>query len=149
MINVNLSGFAQLQARLQALSKEEATKAGKIANRAGAAVLRKQTIKDAPRSSKTTEGEIRTRHNKDGSTRQEVHGKIANHVVVKKTKSPSSTEVHNAVAINGAYHAVFVEFGSIHNAANPFMLKALTTSQQSVIDAISKVLNKQLIKRGV
>ncbi len=148
MITANVTGTAALQRRLEQLSKEEATKAGQIANRAGAAVLRKEVIKEAPNSPKTTEGETRTRHNKNGSTRQETHHKIVNSVKVKKTKSTSTTQVHNAVSIGGAYHASFVEFGSIRNTANPFMMRTLQTSQQPIIDTIAKVLNKQLIKRG-
>ena len=148
-ISANMRGLAALQRRLENLSKEEAIKAGQIANRAGAAVARKAAIKEAPVSPKTMEGETRTRHNKGGSTRQETHGKIVNHIRVKKTKSSDPTQVHNAVYVDGsAYHASFVEFGSIHNAADPFMLRALEGSQQSIIDAIAKVLNKQLTKRG-
>ncbi|KQO06906.1 HK97-gp10 family putative phage morphogenesis protein [Sphingomonas sp. Leaf242] len=148
MINFNMSGLAALQKRLESLSKEEATKAGQIANRAGAAVLRKEVIKTAPNSPKTTEGEIRTRHTKGGGTRKETHHKIVNSVKVKKTKGSKATEVHNAVTIFGAYHATFVEFGSIRNTADPFMLRALNASQGSIIETISKVLNKQLVKRG-
>lgn len=147
-LGVNLRGFSDLQRRLETLSKEEATKAGQIANRAGAAVLRKKVIESAPNSPKTTEGETRTRHNKGGTTRQETHHKIVNSVKVKKLKAGQAGEVKNAVTIVGAYHASFVEFGSIHNTADPFMLRALKANEQSIMDAISKVLNKQLIKRG-
>lgn len=124
-LSVDLRGFSALQRRLESLSKDEATKAGQIANRAGAAVLRKAVIATAPKSPKTTEGEIRTRHNKGGTTRQEVHNKIVNSVRVKKIKAGQAGEVKNAVTIVGAYHATFVEFGSIHNSADPFMLRAL------------------------
>lgn len=148
MITANMRGLNALQRRLESLSKEEATRAGQIANRAGAAVLRKKVMETAPNSPKTTEGEVRTRHNKGGTTRPEKHRKIVNNVKVKKTKSTDPTQVHNAVAIVGAYHASYVEFGSIHNTANPFMVRALESSQQSIIDAIAKVLNKQLVKRG-
>ena len=150
MITADMRGLKALQRRLESLSKEEATKAGQIANRAGAAVLRKEVIKTAPNSPKTKEGEVRTRHNKGGTTRQETHGKIVNNVKVKKTKSSDPTQVHNAVTIGSkAYHASFEQFGSIHNTANPFMLGALEASQQSIIETIAKVLNKQLVKRGV
>lgn len=150
MITANLRGLAALQDRLESLSKQEATKAGQIANRAGAATLRKEAITEAPNSPKTTEGETRTRHNRGGTTRQETHGKIVNNIKVKKLKSADPTQVKNAVTIGSrAYHSSFVEFGSIHNAADPFMIRALTNSQQSIIDTIGKVLNKQLIKRGV
>lgn len=149
-LSVNLRGFNQLQQRLARLSKEEATKAGQIANRAGATAYAKEARKIAPASSKTTEGEVRTRHNKGGTTRTEVHGKLRNHIKVRKTKSTSVTQVHNAIGLDGfAYHGTFVEFGSIHNSANPFMFRALTSNQQTIIDAIAKSLQKQLIKRGV
>lgn len=149
VITAQMRGLAALQKRLEQLSKEEATKAGQIANRAGAATLRKEVIKQAPNSPKTTEGEQRTRHNKGGTTRQEAHGKIVNHVKVKKTKSTDPTQVKNAVTIGSkAYHSSFVEFGSIRNTADPFMLRALQIAQQSIIDTIAKVLNKQLIKRN-
>lgn len=143
-----MRGLNALQRRLETLAKDEATKAGQSANRSGAAVLRKEVIKAAPNSPKTTEGETRNRHNKGGSTRQEVHNKIVNSIKVRKIKTSEPGAVKNAVTIVGAYHSVFVEFGSIHNTADPFMLRALDSSQQSIIDAISKALNKQLIKRG-
>ncbi len=148
MTPANVRGLAALQARLESLSKEEATKAGQIANRAGAAVLRKAVIAKAPNSPKTTEGEVRTRHTKGGATRQEVHNKIVNSVRVKKVKASQQGEVKNSVAIFGAYHATFVEFGSIHNSADPFMLRAYEESEDSIIETIAKVLGKQLVKRG-
>jgi len=147
-VSATIQGLAALNRRLESLSKQEATKAGQIANRAGATVLAKEVRKVAPNSPKTTEGEVRTRHNKGGTTRQEVHHKIVNSVKVRKTKGTDPTQVHNAVTIFGAYHASFVQFGSIHNAADPFMLTALQNAEGSIIAAIAKVLEKQLIKRG-
>lgn len=143
----NLRGLADLQRRLESLGQAEATKAGQIANRAGAAVLRKAVIAAAPNSPKTTEGEVRTRHNKGGSTRQEIHRKIVNHVRVKKVKAGQDGEVKNSVDVF-AYQATFVEFGSIHNSADPFMLRAYEASEDTIIEAMAKVLNKQLVKRG-
>lgn len=148
MITSQVRGLNALQRRLESLAKDEATKAGQIANRAGAAILRKEVIKTAPNSPKTTEGEVRFRHNKGGSARTETHNKIVNSVKVRKIKASEAGQVKNAVTIVGAYHSIFVEFGSIRNSADPFMLRALDNSQQSIIDAVSKVLNKQLIKRG-
>ncbi len=145
---VNLTGFTDMAKRLEKLAKEDATKAGIAANRAGATVLRKGVQKGAPDSPRTTEGEIRTRRTKGGGTRKEVHHKIKNWVRVKKTKGTSPTTVQNAVTIY-AYTATYVEFGSIHNAPDPFFKRAIDTSKQAIIDAMAKMLNKQLIKRGV
>ncbi len=150
MIRADMRGLNALNRRLTSMAKEEATKAGQSANRAGAAVLAKAVKQAAPTSTRTTEGETRTRHNKGGTTRQETHGKIINHVKVKKLKSTDPTQVKNGVVIGPkAYHASFVQFGSIHNAADPFMLRAFEDSQQSIIEAISKMLERQLVKRGM
>ncbi len=148
MIPPNVRGLAELNRAMEKLTKEEATKAGQVAARAGAAVLRKAAIANAPNSPKTTEGEVRTRHNKGGTTRKEVHRKIVNHIKVKKLKASQNGEVKYSVDVF-SYHSTFVEFGSIHNSADPFMLRAYQDSEDSMIETIAKVLNKQLVKRGV
>lgn len=140
------SGFQALERRLQQLSREDATKAGQSANRAGAVVLRKAVEAEAPVSN-VAEGTVITRHNKNGSTRTETHEKIKNHVKVKKQRAAEG-RVENLVYISGAYHAVFVERGSIHNAPNPFMLKALEGHKDEIVAAMAKALNKGLIRRG-
>lgn len=146
----NVRGLAELNRAFEKISKQEATKAGQVANRAGAAVYRKAVIKAAPNSPVTTEGQKRTRKNKGGTKREEIHGKIVNNVYVRKTRSSVPTQVHNEVFIGGkAYHANFVMWGSIHNTADPFMLDALKSSEEPLIATMAKVLNKQLIKRGV
>ena len=140
------SGFQQLERRLQALSREDATKAGQSANRAGAAVLKKKIEETAPVSN-VAEGATITRRNKDGSTRQETHHKISQNVKIKKVRSGEGT-VENLVFISKAYHATFVEFGSIHNAPTPFMLNALEGNKDDIIEAMRKSLNRNLVRRG-
>lgn len=146
-LSVNLNGFAALQARLEQLSKVEATKAGQAASRAGMVAVRKRVIADAP-SSDVPEGEMRNRTTKGGAKRTEPHHKIKNAVKIKKTKSLSTTEVQTTVFID-TYHASFVEFGSIHNAPDPFFRTAFEAAIQDALDAVAKTLNKQLIKRSV
>lgn len=146
-ISVNMTGFAALNQRMQQLSADVATKLGQQANRSGATVLRKEIAKEAPNSSRTTEGEARVRKNKSGTTRTEQHRKIVNWVRVKKTKSDATTKVQNTVGIL-AYTAAFVEFGSIHNAPNPFFQRAMQSSEQKIIDAMAKTLDRGLTRRG-
>lgn len=143
----NLQGFAQLQQRMNQLSKAEATKAGQIANRAGAAVIAKKAKANAPVSN-VAEGATITRNNKGGSTRTEKHRKIQNWIKVRKTKGDTPTQVHNAVSVE-AYQSQWVEFGSIRNAPKPFLRTAFESNNQEIIDAMAKVLNRQLVKRGV
>ena len=108
------SGFRQLEQRLNQLSREDATKAGQAANRAGAAVLKKEIEKEAPVSN-VAEGATITRRNKSGTTRQETHHKISKNVKIKKQRVDTDGRVENLVHIAKGYHAHMVEFGSIHN----------------------------------
>lgn len=146
-LTVNLTGFAKLGTRLENLSKEQQTKIGQAANRAGAAVIAKKAKATAPVSNQA-EGSTRTRHTKGGTTRQEVHKKIVNSIKVRKTKSDSTTKVQSSIAVE-TYTANFVEFGSIHNAPNPFLRTAFTQGEQDAINQIAKVLDKRLVKAGV
>lgn len=146
MIGGSMSGFKELERRLQTLAKEDATKAGQSANRAGAVVLKKRIEAEAPVSD-VAEGATITRHNKDGSTRSETHHKIKNSIRIKKVRAEEG-RVENAVGTGQAYHSVFEEFGSIHNAPNPFMSRALEGGKDDMMAAIAKALNKQLIRRG-
>lgn len=145
-MSFNLSGFSQLHARLQTLSDVEATKAGQAAVRAGGALLARK-IKEAAPVSNVPEGKQITRHNKNGSTRMETHYKIVNHIKVKKIKTQGG-KVEVSVGVVKGYHVKFVEMGSIHNAANPFMKNAFEANTQEVIDKMGQMLGKQLVKRG-
>lgn len=146
-LNVTLHGFADLERRLKTLANAEATKAGQAAIRAGGAVARKKIEAAAPLSA-VAEGHLQNRKRKSGAIVQEAHRKIVNWIKVKKTRSKSSTEVQVSVGATKAYQASFVEFGSIRNAPQPFMRTAFDQNHQAIIDAIAKVLEKQLIKRG-
>jgi HK97 gp10 family phage protein len=141
-----VNGLAGLQARLSNLSREQQTKLGQAANRAGAAVVAKKVKAAAPVSS-VPEGAVRNRHTKGGTTRQEIHHKISNSIKVKKAKSNDPTKVVNSIVAE-TYTANFVEWGSIHNAPNPFMRNAFDQAQPEAIAQLAKILNKRLMKVG-
>jgi HK97 gp10 family phage protein len=146
-LTVNLSGFSALHTRLEKLSNDQQTKIGQAANRAGAVIIAKKAKASAPVSTQA-EGSTRTRHTKGGTTRQEVHKKIVNSIKVKKAKSDATTKVKNRIVV-GTYTAHYVEFGSIHNAPNPFLRTAFEQGEQDAINQIAKVLDKRLVKAGV
>jgi len=146
-MTVKLGGFAALEKRLNEISREHATKIGQSANRAGAVEILKQAKAQAP-VGPTAEGAKSNRHRKGGSVVEEIHHKIANWLRVKKVRAPEG-RVESAVTVSKAYHAYWVEFGSVHNAPNPFMKRALDTAQQAAIDRIAAVLEKRLTKAGV
>lgn len=146
--SVSMHGFAALNARMANLSKDQQTKLGQQANRVGAVVIAKK-IKEVAPVSNQAEGSIRNRRNKDGSTRQEVHRKITNHIKVRKRKTSTPTQVKNSIEVE-SYIARFVELGSIHNAPpNPFFRTGFNQAQPDAIAAIAKSLGKKLTRLNV
>jgi HK97 gp10 family phage protein len=139
----NLKGFSELNARLADLAGKQATSAGQSAIRAGGVVLRDAVKAKAP-VGPTPEG-AKEKH----GDRTITHHKIAEQITVTKVKSPNEHQVSVAVHNGKAFHASWVEFGSIHNQPNPFFLNALNDVGQEVIDKVGATLGKQLTKRGV
>jgi HK97 gp10 family phage protein len=146
-LSVQMKGFAELQARLEQLATTDATKAGQSAVRSGATVALKSIKSEAPVSD-VPEGATHNRHRKDGSAVEEAHHKIANNLKIKKTRTPNQHQVAVTIGVGPAYQASLVEFGSIHNKPDPFMLRGIANAIQEIIDQMGKALNKQLIKRG-
>jgi HK97 gp10 family phage protein len=139
----NVRGFAELNRRLVELSREQQTKIGQQASRAGAKVVADRTRQNAPVSD-VPEGAERKRANKSGKTRTEPHHKIKNSIKVKKTRNESSTKVQTSVTTSEAYQASFVEFGSIHNSPDPFMRTSAEEAAQDAIDAMAKTIKRAL-----
>ena len=146
-LDVKLNGFAQLQARLESLATTEATKAGQSAIRSAGTLL-KNTVKAYAPVSDVAEGKTHQRRRKDGSTVEEAHHKIVNNIIIKKLNTGNQHQVGVSVGTGQAYQSHMVEWGSIHNKPNPFMLRAVQSVEQELIDKIGEALQKQLIKRG-
>lgn len=137
-----VKGLAELNKALMTLETDVATKIGQSADRAGAVLLAKNIAAAAPVSD-VADGTPEMRRGK-----QTTHHKIKNSIVVKKTYNASPTKVQTTVGVGKAYQASFVEFGSIHNAPNPFMRRATEASTGQIMEAIAKVLQRRLAKQG-
>ena len=147
-VSFNITGASQLNARLNQLARADATKAGQTAIRAGGRELLKATKQEAP-VGPDAEGSVRKRKRKSGAVVTEKHHKIVNNLKLTKVRSKDDGVVKVALHAGAAYHASLVNFGSIHNPPDAFMLRALNKADEAAIAAISKALNRALIKRGV
>ena len=147
-VTVTTTGFAALESRMKSLSNDIATKVGLSSVRAGAVVIRKKITEGAP-DGPHAEGSIRNRTRKSGKVVQEKHAKIKNHIKVRKVKSAAGLVAYAIVVGKDAYHASFVEFGSIHNAPNPFFRTGFALASEDAVDRIKAVLAKRLDKAGV
>lgn len=147
-VTVTTTGFAALDTRMKSLSNDIATKVGQSANRAGAVVIQKK-IKEGVPIGPHAEGSIRNRTRKSGKVVQEKHTKIINNVKVRKVRAEAGRVINAIVIGKDAYHASFVEFGSIHNAPNPFFRTGFALASEDAVDRIKTVLARRLDKAGV
>lgn len=142
----HVSGLADLERRMKALARDQATKVGQAANRAGTKKLADSIRAEAPEGP-TPEGQLMNRKRKSGKVVQEPHKKIKNHVKIKKVRV-SEGSVENAVSID-VVHAGMVEFGSIHNPADPFMTRGFEKAKDDAIEEVKKVIDRRLKEAGV
>jgi len=147
-VTVTTTGFAALEARMQSLSNDVATKIGQAANRAGAVVIAKKIKETAP-IGPDAEGSTRNRKRKNGTVVQEAHTKIVNNIKVRKVRAESGKVVNAIVVGRDAYHASMVEFGSIHNAPNPFFRTGFALASEDAVDRVKAILDRRLTKAGV
>lgn len=147
-MTVNVTGMAQLNARLQRLGKDVATKTGQAANRAGAAYVAKKIAQAAP-DGPDADKSRRTRKLKNGTQVVYEHRKLNKNIKVKRIKASRDGEVINQITTGNAFHGLFVELGSIHNQPQPFFESTFEAEKQNAIDKIKVTLRKRLAKLGV
>jgi len=137
------SGFAELEAALEALLPKDATSAGRSACRAGAKVIQAALRAAAPVSD-IEEGALRP----TGKGKTIAHAKISQHISIKKGTSSASGGIVYLVGTGHAFHAIFQERGTIHEPARPFAVAAFERAAPAAIEAIGAILKKQIEKKG-
>ena len=147
-MTVNVNGMAALNARLQRLGKDVATKTGQAANRAGAAHIAKKIAQAAP-DGPDADKSRRTRKLKNGTQVVYEHRKLNKNIRVKRIKASRDGEIVNQITTGRAFHALFVELGSIHNQPQPFFESTFEAEKQNAIDKIKITLEKRLQRLGV
>lgn len=134
-----LSGFTELEAKLKELEVVMATKIGARAVRKGATLI-KEHFKSAAPVGPTPQGASTG----NGSP----HAKITNSVRVKKGRGTSPNNITYLPFISGrAFHARFLERGTIHMAPKPFAVAAFESSAHQALEAIRLELMRG-IERG-
>jgi HK97 gp10 family phage protein len=132
---VEVKGLQELGERLRLMKSEVSLKIGRQAVNAGAQVIKKQAIANAPIWPKP--------HKLEGV--MVPSGNLKKNIVVKKIKSPLVAEY--IVTVRGkkkdAYAARYgrlVEFGTVKMAAEPYLRPAFDSKKSEAVEAIKAKL---------
>jgi HK97 gp10 family phage protein len=140
-----IGGVDDLKRTLAALNTESATKAGTVATREGAKIVKEAFIAAAPVG---TEGTIRTRTTKRGKKVKSDYGRLRDNIVIRKIRGTNQHQIKFAVGVGDAFWGMFLEFGTRFMAARPWMRPAFDAAAARVIDQIGALLGKGIEREG-
>jgi HK97 gp10 family phage protein len=139
-----LQGTPQLVANLNALAAAlgdgATTKLGAQAVRAGAKPILNAAKAGAPVGPRPEGTPIKRR------TFVQTHHKISTSLVIKKGKSKLKDAVTYMIGTGHAFHAIFVDRGTVYQHAQPFMERALAASKDEALNAMADTLSKGIAR---
>jgi len=139
-IGCEVTGLDQLRAALMDKAPKEARSVLRKALRAGARIFQEAVVREAPRKTGFLSSHFRIRTS--------IRGDNASAYVVpdRKAKYPtdSKTPGKKGRSRDAAEIARFQEFGTQHQAADPFMTRAFEVSKASVLDRVIQTLRELL-----
>jgi HK97 gp10 family phage protein len=132
---VSVTGLADLERRLTALSADMGGKIARGATSAGARVIQKDAKRRAPKLTGNLEKGI--------VVKREKNTQLAAEYAVGWSK-PKKTES----GVRNAYYGRMVEFGTVKMTAQPHIRPAFDSKKGAAVDKIAQVLKKRLDKVG-
>lgn len=130
---MRVEGLAALERALQALPPEVALRTGRAAVRAGAAVLRDGAARRAPRQS-PPDPAAGPGH------------PLAEHIAVGRVIAEGQALTVTVGPAKPAFHGLFLEFGTRHMAARPFLRPTIDEDGAAAIEALAQALDDGLQK---
>jgi len=143
---VEVKGLAQLSQNLKKLKLDTRFKICDSASRAGANVIKRQAIKNAPMSDKPHQLGVR---------KSEIAqpGNLKKNIITLRVKQNEITSEHEvrvrqgtAKAGKDAFYWLFLEFGTVKMQARPFMRPAFAQTRQAAADKTKDALAKGIDK---
>lgn len=140
---VKISGLSELRSAIEKVSSEASRKANRQALAKAATVIRDDAKSRAVVDTGSMQAAVIVKHVKEDSTstRQSYivtvrQGKRYREIVKGATgKTYSKSKVDKKGRKRDAYYWVFVEFGTKHVPARPFMVPAFEAKKSSAVDA--------------
>ena len=129
----SIDGLAELERRLMGFGPEIATKLGQAATRRAMKSVAEPALRSAtpigPRADGTKVG-------------RRIHTKIRTAIRVKKGRSKVANSVVTIITTGRAFHAIFIERGTVKMPAQPFAQQAIEGAAQRILDALGVELGK-------
>jgi HK97 gp10 family phage protein len=143
---VQVLGLRELGANLQALGEDIAKKVARAATNAGAQVIKKAAVRNAPVSDPALTPNIPAGYMRDSiivrRQRRPDKGLTSQHAVTVRHKGAKVL----ADAPNPYQVGIFNEFGTVKMSAQPFMRPAFDSGKSEALDAIVKRLKQRIDK---
>jgi HK97 gp10 family phage protein len=146
---INITGFKELAAAMAELPKNIAKNVLRGAVNAGATVIRKQAVANAPEDSGTLKRAIYQKQiqEKSGLTQQTFY------VGVRHGKQYRAVKKGSKVVSLDAFYADWVEYGhvavnGVQVPAHPFMRTALSSKRDDAIEAMKTYLTERIAKEA-
>lgn len=130
---ISVSGLADLDRRLKALSADMGGKIARGATSAGARVIQKDAKRRAPKLTGTVQNAIVVKREKNTQLAAEYA------VGWKKPRKKGQPD---------AWYGRLLEFGTVKMAARPHIRPAFDSQKGAAVDKIAQVLKKRLDKVG-
>lgn len=138
---VHVFGLSELGAAMRGLSADIALRVAGQATGAGAQVIKKKAIRNVVSSPSVDTGSLRdaiiVKKIPKGQAQY-----TAEHIVTIRGKSGRTKKTKTKQAI--AAHARFVEYGTVHMKAEPFLRPAYDTEKEHAVEAIASKLRKRI-----
>jgi len=144
-ITIKVAGLQELGERLRALNTKVATKSCKRASGAAGQLVKKAAKTNLQQSPSIDTGELE----RDVIIKQVPKGRTkltSEHVVV--VKKVAYKQDNRTGERTTRRSAVFLEYGTVHMPAEPFMRKALENNVQRAIEVIKQRLTDEIVKAG-
>lgn len=130
----SIRGAAELERALTQLGKTVASKIIQASVRAGGKPVVDAIKANAPASAIADGAQVGSK----------IHHKIKNNIKIKKGKSKGTDTATVLVHTGLAFHALFLERGTIHMAPKPFMKAALDSAAPIALARIGTELEKRI-----
>ena len=153
---IQLTGFTELAAALRELPQRVAKNALRAAVNAGASVIKKQVVQNAPEDTGLLKKEIYQKQirEKSGDFRQTYFVGVRTYKMKyantranrRKSRVTQAGESLKTYDINAAFYWRYVEFGTSKMTAKPFIRPAFEAKKEDAVEAIRTKLDERIQK---
>lgn len=129
--SVKIEGLAELKAAFEQLGKEVSTKIGVRANRKAANLMKQAIVAIAPVG---TRNQVRSRTSKKGVVTRTDYGHLNANIRVRRARAKTDNKIVFHINTGNAFWGYFLEHGTVHMPARPFMRPAFDATRQTCVN---------------